>query len=92
MSSRRLARQQAVAPVSQGAENPHKVTQQSLETPWGEARGWFKGASVFRVKIEGVCFGWGKAPAVWAGIQDGSFHPSDFGVQSLGRIPARPPF
>lgn len=79
MSSRRLARRDAVAPIVPVSQDPHHITQQSMQTPRGEARAWFKGGSCYRVKIAGVPYGWGEAPAVWAAIQDGSFRPNDFG-------------
>lgn len=51
----------------------------SLDTPWGEARAWFKGGVCYRVRIAGRPYGWGEGPAVWAAVQDGTFRPGDFG-------------
>lgn len=79
MSSRRLARRQAVAPVRTVGSDPNRITQESLDTPWGVARAWFRGDVCKRVKIAGRPYGWGESPAVWAAVEDGTFHPKDFG-------------
>jgi len=79
MSRRRLARRAAVAPVVPVEVDPRRVTQQSIQTPRGDARGWFKGGICYRVNVAGVVYGWGEGPDVWAAIQDGTFRPKDFG-------------
>lgn len=79
MSSRRLARRDAVAPVLPISTDPNRIAQQRLQTPRGEVRAWFKGGRCYRVNISGVMYGWGEGPAVWAALLDGSFRPNDYG-------------
>lgn len=76
VSSRRAARG---APVAETTTDPNRIVQQSIQTPRGEVRAWFKGGTCFRVNVAGAVFGWGEGPAVWAAVLDGSFRPSDFG-------------
>jgi hypothetical protein len=79
MTSRRLARRDAIAPVVEISTDPNRVVQQSLDSPRGKVRGWFKGGTCYRVALAGRVYGWGEGPAVWAGVLDGSFRPDDFG-------------
>jgi hypothetical protein len=76
-SSRRAARGRPAVPVE--AADPNRVVQQTLQTPRGEVRAWFKGGVCYRVRIAGVNYGWGEGPDVWEAVQDGSFRPDDFG-------------
>lgn len=75
-SSRRAARSSPAAPVDAA---PNRVVQQTLQTPRGEVRAWFKGGVCTKVRVAGVTYGWGEGPHVWEAIQDGSFRPNDFG-------------
>jgi len=76
MSSRRQARRAVVAPVLQGSEDPNRVTQQLIETPWGEFHGWFKGGVCRRARgQDGRMYGWEDAPALWASLIDRTFRP-----------------
>lgn len=79
MSSRRLARRDAVAPIVEISQDPKRVVQQTLQSPRGEVRAWFRGGICYRVRIAGTVYGWGEGPAVWAAVIDGSFRPDDFG-------------
>lgn len=79
MTSRRLARRDAIAPIVEISTDPNKVTQQLLESPRGTVRAWFKGGECYRVRIAGLTYGWGEGPSVWEAVLDGSFRPDDFG-------------
>lgn len=79
MTSRRLARRDAIAPVVRVSLDPHRVAQRTLQTPRGEVRAWFKGGACYRVTVAGRVYGWGEGPDVWAAVLDGSFRPADFG-------------
>lgn len=75
-SSRRAARGAAVIKIS---TDPNRIVQQSIQTPRGEVRAWFKGGTCYRVIVAGTVYGWGEGPAVWAAVADGSFRQADFG-------------
>ncbi|NUU30837.1 hypothetical protein [Arthrobacter sp. C9C5] len=79
MTSRRLARRDAIAPIVEISQDPNRVVQQSLDSPRGKVRAWFKGGACYRVRIAGTVYGWGEGPSVWASVLDGSFRPHDFG-------------
>lgn len=79
MTSRRLARRDAIAPVVAVAVDPKRIVQQTLPTPRGEVRGWFRGGECYRARIAGRVYGWGEGPDIWAALLDGSFRPADFG-------------
>jgi len=65
-----------VAPVFKGSEDPNRVTQQLIESPWGEFRGWFKGGVCRRVRAQdGRMYGWEDAPGVWASVLNRTFRP-----------------
>jgi hypothetical protein len=59
--------------------DPNRVVQQTLQTPRGEVRAWFRGGACYRVRISDATYGWGEGPAVWAAVLNGSFMPNDFG-------------
>ncbi|MCU1639717.1 MAG: hypothetical protein JWL94_2364 [Microbacteriaceae bacterium] len=77
-SSRRAARSSPAAPTA-ATVDPNRVVQQTLQTPRGEVRAWFKGGVCSKVRIAGVTYGWGEGPDVWAAVLDGTFRPNDFG-------------
>lgn len=79
MSSRRLARRDAVAPVVPISMDPKRVTQASIPTARGEVRAWFKGGDCYRLQVAGTVYGWGEGPSAWAAVLDGSFRPNDYG-------------
>lgn len=79
VSSRRAARGAAVVGIS---ADPNRIMQQSIHTPRGEVRAWFKAGTCCRVIVAGTVYGWGEGPAVWAAVMDGSFRPTDFGRQA----------
>jgi hypothetical protein len=76
-SSRRAARS-SPAPVAEDV-NPDRVYTKTLQTPRGDVRAWFRHGICTKVRIEGVTYGWGEGPDVWAAVLDGSFRPNDFG-------------
>lgn len=75
-SSRRAARGTPAVEIS---TDPNRVVQQTLQTPRGEVRAWFRGGICHRVMVAGTVYGRAEAPAVWAAVLDGSFGPDDFG-------------
>lgn len=75
-SSRRAARGLPAAPTE---VDPNRITQETLQSPRGEVRAWFKGGFCYRVSVASRLYGWGEGPGVWAAVLDGSFRPSDFG-------------
>lgn len=63
-----------MSPSFAPSKDPNRVVQRVLPSPRGEVWAWFKGGVCRRVRLnDGKMYGWEKAPAVWAAVQDGSF-------------------
>ena len=78
MTSSRRAARGAAAPKPEEI-NPNRVYAKSMQTPRGPVRAWFRHGECHKVRVQGVTYGWGEGPAVWAALQDGTFRPADFG-------------
>lgn len=83
-------RRQAEAAPKADDINPNRVYAKSLQTPRGTVRAWFRGGECQKVRVNGVTYGWGEGPAVWAAVQDGTFRPNDFGKHNSLRWTPRP--